>query len=337
MNINYSSLLNRSWELTKKNKWLWVYGLVLATLGRGFNQWWIGFSGSSSGKLPKEIPPDVPQKTSQVLGQATSAFQQWLASVSPANWIILGLGILFFLLLCIIISWVIGAWAKGSLIAGLDKANEGQTPTLLSTSPSGIAAIKNLIVYRLMVAGFSLLIILILGTVFLAPGLLIAALNSQPLTIFWIIISGIVGGLSLVLTFLLLAMINIYAERLIVLHCYPPWQAWKKGLSLSKESFLPTIVMGIINQTIGWSMGCLTLIVLLVILGTPAIITLLPYFKEGFHMPSLPVFIFLFFLFLLFIYTNWLISAILFVFRYSNWNLLFKEILSKEETNGKQS
>jgi len=327
--IDYSSLLSRSLEITKSHKWLWVYGLVLAIFGAGSGGGG-GSSTSSSGGIPKEVPRELPEKTAQVLGQATDAFRTWIANVPTLNWILLILGFVFLIFFFVVVGLILKAWAKGGLIAGLVEAEQGLSPTLASTSPVGIAKIKNLIILSLLVTGITFGLILVLGIFFLVPYLI---LGNSSLKVVWTILAILFGGLAFVLALVLLAMTNIYAERLIVLRGFSPWQAWKKGLKLSKGSFLPTLMMGIINQAIGCSVGCLGTIILMVILGIPALMVILPVFKGGFHWPGWPTIIFLGILFLVFLNLNYLIRALLTVFNYSNWNLFFKEIIKEETSN----
>ena len=33
--IEYDKIISRSWQITKKNKWLWVVGIVIAAFGGG--------------------------------------------------------------------------------------------------------------------------------------------------------------------------------------------------------------------------------------------------------------------------------------------------------------
>lgn len=334
--IDYSAILSRSFEITKRYKWLWVYGLVLAIFGAGGGGGG-GSSTSSSGGIPKRMPEQLPEKTAQVLGQATDAFRTWVDSVPPSKWIILVLGFVLLILFFVAAGLVLKAWAKGALITGLAEADEGREVTLLNTSPKGLAAIKSLIVYGFLVLGITLFLTLFLLVVFGGSYLFLVLVNSS-LKLLWTILGVLFGGLALLLALVLLAMTDIYAERLIVLYHYSPWQAWKKGLSLSKGSFLPTLIMGIINTAVGCSVGCLGTIILMVILGIPALITILPVFKDGLHWPGWPTLLFLGAIFFIFINLNYLIKALLTVFNYSNWNLFFKEILEeKEANNGKNS
>lgn len=330
-NIDYGKILKRSIELTRRSKWLWVYGLALAAFGSAGSGGSGGGGSSSTPDIPKDVPQDLPEKTTYVLGQATSLIKDWLTSVPLSLWILVGTGIFLLILIWIGISWVIQSWAKGALIAGIEDADHDQKVTLLSTSPKGIAKIKHLILLGLVSFGILVMIALV-GTL---GGLLLFLLQNLVGTVGMILL--FIWILVLAATFFIMliyaSILGIYAERLIVLKNHTPWQAWKKGLKMARRHFIPTFVMGMINGAVGCSVGCLSTFVLLIVLGIPAFILVLPYVKDGFQMPPWPLFGGLGILILLFIYLNYAITAILTVFRYSNWNLLFKELMREEEAH----
>lgn len=325
--MDYGAILKRSWELTKKHKWLWVYGLVLAALSGG------GGGGSSSGTSFKDLknglPKEIPEKTSQVLGQTINAIQAWFRSVPVSIWLLLGVGAFLLILLFVVIAWVIRSWAKGALIAGLHEADQSNDATLVSTSPKGLAAVRPLVIFGLIAFGITLATILSISlVVFSGYWLFSFAEVAQKL---WLVFSVIVGGLSLIVLLVLFAMVSIYADRQIVLQGVAPWPAWKNGFRLARYHFFPTLVMGIINNAVGCTVGCVSLLVMLLVLGIPAAILIIPLFKDGFRLPSLPVIAALILFFLVFVGLNLLVRAILVVFRYGTWNLFFQQILEEEQ------
>lgn len=343
--IDYGKIINRSWEITKKNKWLWVYGLVLAAAGGGsFSNSGGGGGGSGGGKttVPSfqatpsatlkdslaDLPSSLINNASQVLGATTNALREWFLSVSPLTWALVILVIIIAVLFSIVVALVLQNWARGALITGLKIAANDETVTLLNTSPKGITSLKNLIIFSLIEGVVSLIVGLLTVLVIFLLILLTAFIPG--VGIFFAILGGVVGGLTLVVVVILMAMISIYAERLIVLKNYRPWQAWKEALSLSKKSFFQTLVMGLINQVIGCVSGCLITIAALIVVGIPALILIVPLFAGGFHFPGVPVIILLLLLFLIFIYLTLLVRAIIVVFTYSNWNLFFEEIVKNE-------
>lgn len=315
-NIGYSSIIKRSWHLTWKNKWLWVYGLILTIFG-GSGGGGGGNFPNFSGSTPKE---DLPEKTSQVLGAATN----WLSQVPVSTWVFLGIGIFLLVIVGVAVSLIIQNWAKGALIAGLQDADNAKPVTLATTSPRGLIAFKHLIILGLITIGI-VLAVLLATSLLVAVGYFLLSFSKVIQTV-WLGVVGATAVIAFIIFAILTAMVTIYAERLIVLQNFSPWAAWKKGFSLGHHNFLPTAVMGIINMAIGCSVGCTGALASLLILGIPTLILLLPVINNGSQAFTAPIIIGLIILFLLFIHVQLLVRAALTVFNFSNWNLLFKQL-----------
>lgn len=341
--IDYGGIIKRSWEVTRKSKWLWVLGLVLAIFGGGSGSG--GGSGGSSGfDIPTSSPsPSTPpsdinnlqsfgSQATKVLGTATNGVKDWFSNFPIHNWLLLGLTLLIFVAFSVFVVWIMTSWAKGSLIGGFEDADAGKDTNLKTVSPYGFAKIKDLIIFRLIAMGITIgIIVNILAVV--GIGFIVKA-AIPTLGIIWMVLFGIVGTLLFVVVMILFAMLNVYAERLIVLRNYSPWEAWKKGLSLGKGNFFPTLIMGIINSAIGCATGCVTLVVFAIVLGLPGFFLIYPSFKDGFRVPAWGNIFGLVILLVLFISINFLIKAILVVFNYGNWNLFFRQIMGKKVENG---
>lgn len=329
---DYSAIIKRSWEITKKYKWLWVYGFLVAAAGSSSG----GNGGGSSNRssdtikdLPKEIPKDLPEKTSYVLGQATDLIKDWFTSVPITTWIFLGLVVLASIILGTIIMWIVRSWAKGSLIAGVNMADKNEVVTLKTTSPKGVAKIKHLIILGLISFGLTV------GTFFagMIPFLLGFALLGINDTVgkIWMGLWAFLFIISFIIIIVIFTMTSMYAERLIVLKNYAPWDAWKKGLSFSKHHFLPTSIMGIINSILGCSVGCVSTLALLIVFAIPGVLLAIPLFSGKFSTLSLFSIAGLIFLFLVFIAATSIVNAAFAVFKFSNWNLFFAEVIKYEE------
>lgn len=321
---DYSAILSRSWEITKKYKWLLVYGLILAGSG-GFGGNNLARIGSSFGDSNEK---DALNNASDVLGATTSSLGHWAGTVDSSTWILLIASLLLFIIFAITIQIITVSWAKASLIGGVKDADEGKEVTLASTAPKGLSRVKDLVIYNIL-SGFVIFSIVALWFVILifsfamiwGPNLgeptvgVLAIILSTPLFIGSLIILG---------------MINVYAERLVVLKNHTPWLAFKKGFSLARGAFIPTLVMGIINIVLASTIGCITAIVALIALGFPALIFVLPAFEKG-TFPGVGGIGLIGIALLIFVYVNFFVRAALSVFTYSNWNIFFKKIVDKYE------
>lgn len=79
-NMDYAKIIKRSWELTWKNRWLWVMGLVLAAFGGGIGKGGSGGSRGSSTNIPNVSPSPSP-----VLREATNIFKNWFENIPKQN------------------------------------------------------------------------------------------------------------------------------------------------------------------------------------------------------------------------------------------------------------
>ena len=334
--IDYSKIIKRSWEITKKNKWLWVVGVVIAAFGGGSGSGGGGggSSSSTSTTLPSQSPAPIPvedikDKTSYVLGIATDSLQNWLSNFPAINWFVIGVFIFLVILFGTVVIWILTSWAKGALIQGLEDADNEKEVTLKSISPYGISNIKKIIIFGLISTGMTLLV-LFGALIAVGLGFLIYSFADSSSTILLVLL-GILLTFVFIIVIAIFTMVSIYAERLMVLKGLSPWEAWKKGFSLSKGNFFPTFIMGIINGFIGFSVGCLGMIALLILFAIPGFLIIYPIFKDGFNMPSASQIFAIIVLFFLLGSINMAIRAVFTVFNYGNWNLFFKQIIDKEE------
>lgn len=331
---DYGAILKRSWELTWKNKWLWVYGLVLAAMGAGGNYSGSGSSGSSSSSssssstLQKNINSQTVEQGQKVLGAATDALTQWVNHVPIGTWVLLVVGVVVIILLGLIINTVVQAWAKGALISALEEADSGVAVTLKSLPPRGLNRIKQMIIFGV-ITGVMILGVIFVALLLILVGLILFSGNSLGLTI-WITLVAIVGVVVFLIAAIVVTAVSVWAERLIVLFGMDAWAAWKKGLSLTKKGFLHQVVMGLINGVVSCAVGCLSLIVLAILVGVPAFI--LVAVSIAAHSFSPVIVAFLAIMVILAIFINLLVRAVVVVFNYGNWNLFFKQAIAQEET-----
>jgi hypothetical protein len=338
--VDYSKIIKNSWNITKNNKWLWVPGLVLAVFSggssyRSFNSG----SRSSSSSFPSASPSpnnieNIKSQASNVLGAATDSIKSWFLNISPMGWFLLVVVVLVSVLFFMIFRWVLVSWAKAALISGFEDAELGKSVNLKTMSPKGIAKIKALIWYAFVSFGIVLLALAALATI-MGVGFLLRALIPI-LGNIWLVLFGIVGTLALIIFLFIFSMQTVYAERLIVLKNFEPFNAWKTAFKLTKGNFLPTVIVGIINGVLGCFAGCGTLIAVLLVLALPGYLLIAPIFDNGFHMPGIGQVVGLIILFVILVTVNTLVKALIVVFDCGNWNQVFKQIFSDQKTDNEK-
>jgi hypothetical protein len=342
-NIDYSSIIKKSWKITWENKWLWVYGLIIAALGGSSSQSGGGSggsSGSTSSKVPdlKKIPDKLPEDTQKVLGAATSAVSEWFGRIPIGTWIIIGSIILLLMIISLIVAAIARSWATAGLIGALSEISNGQQVSLKSTSVYGLKSWKKLFEYWLTTGFFTFGIILLAFLLFI-PAIML--LSSIPVAGIILLIFAIFISLILIMTAIIaVSVTSIYAERLMVIQELTPWQAWTQGFKLARKYFWSALVMGIVNGFAGCAGGCLSLLVIAFFILIPLMLllfgglTAFSGFQNGMPFLSylaLPVIINSGLKYLIaFIWFNSLTGAIIIVWSYSNWNEYFREIIKIE-------
>lgn len=320
--MKYGEIVNNSIEVVRKNKWLWIFGAITGS-GAGLGNWQnLGgenkFNQVFDGiKTDKTLQNGFP--SADVLGVYTNIIKDWFWGVSPLIWFLIIAGILIFISAAIAVWMVFKAYAKASLIWGVESTLNGEIKDLEAISVKGRAKNKNLILFWLISFGIFLpsASIWIVLTIFLAESILKYIFLS--VLVFLVMILGLMN-----------IMISIYGERLIVLKDYSPWLAWKKGLKLAYANFFVTLFMGIINFIIKSIATILATVGALIITGIPIIVFAYPYIKYKIW-PSGPMLTIPFIFLVFFVLIEILVGAIGAVFVDANWNQVFKEVLARDK------
>jgi hypothetical protein len=131
--MDYMGILKEAWDVTRRNKRLWILGLFAAGSASLSSNWNSSSSNSSSSKgLPAgweniHTPSEALQRgldeAGKQLGVSLGTAAQW--------WVIIGTAVLTLLVMCLVL-WAIGIAARGGLIE--------QTREALAGRPTSAAA-----------------------------------------------------------------------------------------------------------------------------------------------------------------------------------------------------
>lgn len=320
--MDYGQILKNSIAVTKKNKWLWIYGTLLGGLGS------LGSGGGGGNDSETQVPDikldGIGKETAAVLGTFTSSIADWVSSVNSETWILLGLGIFAAIVIGVIIGIVIQAWAKSALITGVQMALNSEVVSLENTSPKGKEKTKELIKLWFVALGMALLFLFALGILGVVIAFAFAiSKNAGMVAVFVIALPGTVVALA---GFILLGMTGIYAERLVVLNGQAPYPAWKTGFNIARKNFGTTAFMGIVSGITGALFAFIATVGSLIILAIPGVIVALPSIMNK-EIPGPFALVFLGLLTLIFIAVASAISGMVNVFKFSNWNQVFTEVV----------
>lgn len=256
-----SELYEKSWEICKKNKVLWIFGMAVG-IGSGSNfnsnlnsdsiNKILNKKEETSGIFPNVLG-DATDKGSQLFGQLTSAI--------PASLLlIMGLELLVIVVLGLIISAIYGAWANAALIQGIQSSLNGKSVSIRDSSEKAFGSIKPLI----WLGVITLLILLGAVFAFMIPILLVIAINNTALTVIMVLLAT----LSVIPLILLFALTGIWAPLIVILDGKPAWESLKTGFGLAKKKFWPMLGLGIVNSILAFFVVGIPFVVLIgVVIG----------------------------------------------------------------------
>ena len=125
--MDYTGILKEAWDVTRRNKRLWILGLFAAGSASLSSNWNSSSSNSSSSKgLPAgweniHTPSEALQRgldlAGKQLGVSLGTASQW--------WMIIGIAVLTLIVVCLVL-WAIGIAARGGLIEQTREALAGR-------------------------------------------------------------------------------------------------------------------------------------------------------------------------------------------------------------------
>ena len=156
--MNYGEILKRSWEITWKNRGLWILGVLASCSRGGGGGGGGGGSGGGTGYETGQLPPGIQR--------SLEGIERFFEESPEMVWaiVILSLCVVFFL---VILAWVLAALGESGLIAGFSHAEERGSVTLGEAFRLGLASFWKVLGIQLIigVAGLALAAILVLVAV----------------------------------------------------------------------------------------------------------------------------------------------------------------------------
>jgi len=321
---DYTAYIKNSFSIVIKYKWLWIFG-ALAGSGSGFSlsRGFDFFNNFYPDQKPLPDPSSSTEKIANVLGSTTSALKDWLQSIPISKWVILSLLLICLIIMGLLIALIIINWSRAGLIKGIDKALSENEVSLETVSPEGFKYLNKMILWSLFLFGIVLCLTTITPLLWLLIYLIIKTITF--LNIIWITV-GLLAIIPLFfISFLMLTIINAYAERLIILKDYSIKDALKTAVIISRKTLLASALTGLINFGFKIFIGFAGFISLFLLIGLPAYLTYRSI--QTYSAFSLFLGILTVFALLIFIFISSVLGASLNVFSYSNWNQLFRDYL----------
>ncbi|MBU0731813.1 hypothetical protein KKC88_02945 [Patescibacteria group bacterium] len=261
--MDYGKILKRSFEITKKYKILWIFGMLIISGGGGG----IGNSGSGFSEAGNSF-------------NASSSADQWIMDVQNFFinywWVVLIFVIALFLFM--LIGFIVSLAAKGAMFKGVDTATKGEKVKFWHHFGFGFHKFWRIL-------GIDLLIFLIMLGILFALGLI-----SIPFLIFFLV--PVIGWIVFIM-FILLAIIALFLAAALItmfinyIYCYALIEdkkikeSFRLGWDLMKENFSKTLVMALILFGVTFAFTLVALLAIFLIFVPLFIVGMVLYHSMG--------------------------------------------------------
>ena len=245
--MDYAEVLKRAWDITWKNKGLWILGILAACTGGGG-----GGGGSSS----------YQSSGYQVSGDEFPGLQRFFENIPEETLILVAVGVGILALLLVLAFMVLGILGQAGLIAGVAHADQAGSVTLADAWRLGRPHFWRLLGAGLLVFGVAIVLALIVGI---------------PLAVFATVTFGL--GVICILPLVCLAipialLSNIYitfVQNSIVLEGNPVMSSFRRAWEVFRANIGTAIVMGLILLVGGFIAG-LIIAAPLIAIALPAVV-----------------------------------------------------------------
>lgn len=339
MKTDISKIVSEAWRITFKNKWLWVFGLVLALSSSGGRGNFDTSSyrdnrntNSTQQNETKKTFPTIPQpkelleNSKQVLGTATVSVTSLLDTIHPAfifiTVIVVGISFVIFFILGLYLR----SWAMGSLVHGIDQENNG-----ISLGLSEMSRVGKQKAYELMLLNLIPVYIILGGGVVLAIVGIGSVLLGSVLLPLGLLLTGLLGIILLIVT--LLASVAAYlGNYAVVLKNKSRNEAFKEGWKIFTKYFVDVIVLNCLNMVFGAIVALLSCFLIIPIIAVIGIGVIGVSVAPTTLIILLPIGVLVFLIIIAFMS---LVNGVFQVFNESTWVLLYKQLMVLEEGQAK--
>lgn len=324
--IDIEKIYRRAFDLVKKNRVLWIFGLALLVFAGGGNPSNFNFNNFSSfsdgfkGGSPDVSNAKVPNINYQPV---VDYFKNLFGTIPVSLYILLGVAFLITIIIGIVISIVVSSWAKGAAIGAINDAYDGKAVTLKNGADYGLKNLKNIIWLNLVPTLLYALAVILLTVIF---AVLIILLYKTPIVYLFYLLAGI-ALVAVIIGSLAISSIQIWAHRIVVIEGKSGKEGFFEGWIMVKKYFMQMVVLGVVNCFTNCIFGCclgLIIGILAVVLIFSGIGIFAVNITMGIVFATFAVIVGIVLIFL-----AGLAGGIYQIFNYSTWNILYRELKSQ--------
>lgn len=256
--MNIEHILKRSWELTWKHKFLWVFGALASGSSLPGNFWNIPFGGPMGDPGVQSLPEGAPETSSNAVQALLGISKTYAAGIDAEwngmpVWLIVGGFALFALVIYLSVTFT------GGLLSAVAQLDDGKRPGFRQAWAVGRAFFWRYFLLGLYLGVIALASLLVIGlpVFFLVsldqtlPGVILGIVGAM-VTVPWLIILGVVGEL---------------AARALILDERPILESVRYAFGLLRTQPGNVALLWLVHSALGIAIGVLFFILFLVLMG----------------------------------------------------------------------
>lgn len=299
--MDYLALVKQAFQITWRNKFLWIFGILAGGGAVSLNFSGLNFSFDSSSLEQANQASFV-----EFLNQIRSFYYAHELTI----WLIILILLLFF-----VIIWIFSLIFQGALIGGVAKIEKGEKTNFKHSFSLGWQAFWRILGLKILISIIILIFLIILSLIIIGMFIVTPIL-------------AIILGVLLMLCFwflaLILSLIVHFALRITIIKQLRVIASLKKALTLFKNFWLQMIIIALIVFALGMVWG-IVLLFALVIIAIPLVLLGIVFYTLG----NLAIIIYATIITLLIGIIIIILSGAINVFFSSIWTLSYLELEKK--------
>lgn len=243
-----ATFYNRAWQIIKKHKMLWIFGIAASAGGSSFNS--SGRFDSESFKGLENFFSD-PQTQKNVLGATDAVYTEpsilaVFSDIPSYIYLLLGAEFIFLLLIFIVIGVLYKAWSTASLLHATENGIQDQAISISDVSQKALPHIRPLLWLSIVPPLLFILCLMVLFAIVSIP--FFAGITNLSIVSISILILSVPCIVYVVLRY---TLSNIWAPRNVIYHNLSGKNALVSGYQQTKGRFWQMVLLGVVNLIAG--------------------------------------------------------------------------------------
>lgn len=259
MPLNYGQILKRAFEITKNNRSLWLFGILVAifnTSGNFTNIPNFNYNRDSTSFPKVPIPKIDPDTIMLIIAIAALAF-------------------LVFVFLAIFVTFL----ARGALVGMVNKLDQEQAVSIKDGFLVGLSYILPLLAIGFLIWTPFVVGLLILAALTVGPGVLLILAEAKIIGIVLVVLGFLFWLAVVIVLAIALMIISLLAARFLIIGEKGIIGSINEGYRLLRNNLGPVLLVWLINLGIGFGQGIIFAIIIFIMVFP---ITMLAMFTSPF-------------------------------------------------------